>query len=267
MGRGQTFNVARRIHNILTTLLSFALVCAIVTTAALATARHARTGKWALPTRDDIVWLKHRFDYSSKPSRTVYLNRNTVSLRGGHDDATHNYSSLLRRGSSETVKGFTDSNYRWKKIVSCVEKRFADFNVEIVTERPNHNDYMMVHVGARPRGLKMSTKRLAGIAPFNSKPIPRAVVFAFQQSGGNRITNTCETIAHEIGHAYGLDHTYRCKDVMSYLSGCGRKTFVKAATPCGEHRKRACEDGSSTQNSYLKLMETLGPRRQLVANL
>jgi hypothetical protein len=258
--------MARRLHNLLTTLLSFALVVMLLSTVALATARRARTGEWALPTKDDVIWLKHRLDVRQKPSRTIFINRDAMTFHGGHDDATQNFSSLIPAGQSERVAGFRGTSKQWQRVVSCVEKHFADFNIKIVTERPSGDDYLMVHVGARPRQLRVGkANNLAGIAPFSGNPVPRAIVYAFQQSGRYRTLRTCETIAHEIGHAYGLDHTYRCKDMMSYLSGCGAKRFEKVAAPCGEHEKRACEGGNARQSSYGRLMDVLGPRPELVA--
>ncbi len=66
----------------------------------------------------------------------------------------------------------------------------------------------------------------------------------------------------EIAHAYGLDHEYLCKDVMTYLRGCGSKSFVDAEAPCGESKKRHCEGGSPTQNSFKRLVDVLGAREQ-----
>jgi hypothetical protein len=83
-------------------------------------------------------------------------------------------------------------------------------------------------------------------------------VFAFSGATGNDVEQTCETIAMEVGHSYGLDHEYLCKDVMTYLRGCGAKRFVDETVPCGEAKKRACETGGTTQNSYRHLLDVLG---------
>jgi len=85
-------------------------------------------------------------------------------------------------------------------------------------------------------------------------------VFGFSATSNNDVRSVCETIAMEVGHAYGLDHEYLCKDVMTYISGCGAKSFVDADAPCGEQKKRACEGGAKTQNSYRTLARVLGTR-------
>ena len=68
----------------------------------------------------------------------------------------------------------------------------------------------------------------------------------------------CEIAAQEIAHAYGLDHEFLCDDPMTYLSGCGRKTFQDRTVSCGEYSARACKC-SGQQNSYRALIDRLGP--------
>jgi len=87
------------------------------------------------------------------------------------------------------------------------------------------------------------------------------MIFAFSATNSNDVQATCETIAMEVAHAYGLDHEYLCKDVMTYLRGCGKKSFVDADAPCGESKKRTCEGGAPTQNSYQRLLKVLGPAK------
>jgi hypothetical protein len=91
--------------------------------------------------------------------------------------------------------------------------------------------------------------------------IPRAVVFAFAAGVNHNVRTICETIGMEVAHAYGLDHAYLCKDVMTYLPDCGTRSFVDKDAPCGEKKKRACHGGAPTQNSYRRLLEELGPAR------
>jgi hypothetical protein len=64
-----------------------------------------------------------------------------------------------------------------------------------------------------------------------------------------------------VGHAYGLDHSNVCKDIMSYGAGCGAKQFLDRPVRCGEHDERDCAGGAATQNSYAHLLAILGPRR------
>ena len=46
---------------------------------------------------------------------------------------------------------------------------------------------------------------------------------------------------------------------MTYLSGCGDKTYQDGDYPCGEYSPRSCECGGQTQNSYQYIMGLFGP--------
>ena len=108
----------------------------------------------------------------------------------------------------------------------------------------------MVTIERQAGGHRRKENDVAGLSPFNGAVIPRSVVFAFSAATSNDVEQTCETIAMEVGHSYGLDHEYLCKDVMTYLRGCGAKRFVDETAPCGEADKRPCETGGTTQNSF-----------------
>ena len=101
---------------------------------------------------------------------------------------------------------------------------------------------------------------MGGLAPLGDGPIHDAVVFVFASTLKLKTQALCETAAQEIGHAYGLDHVMVCKDPMTYLTGCGAKTFQDVDAPCGERDARACADGGATQNSHQHLLDVLGAR-------
>lgn len=246
------------------------LVAAIVGVGGMAMAKRIHTGTWSLPSKNDYVWLRRAFRRQSEPPRIIYLQRESVQLMGGWEDSHDNRSQLLAQGDTRSVPGFTGSRRAWSRIVRCVRDKFAAFDVAITDERPARRGYVLVHVGGRPRDLfGQDRKGTGGVAPYNGHVIPDAMVFAFSRTLGNRIDAVCETIAHEIGHVYGLDHSYRCNDLMTYLERCGERRFLNAAVRCGESGRRDCEDGSVTQNSYRHLLHVLGPsqrgKRHLVA--
>ena len=64
----------------------------------------------------------------------------------------------------------------------------------------------------------------------------------------------------EVAHAYGLDHGYSCNDVMTDLPRCRARTFTDQDVRCGETKRRNCEGGEPTQNSYRRLLQVLGAR-------
>lgn len=260
----------RRFWRVLLALVGAAAVILVSVLAALVIAKRVRTGHWTRPEasdvaalRDGMVRIKNRLVGGAPgPSRVVYLERGKITLRAGPDDAARGVSRIIAAGRLERVAspGFSGSRRRWRQIVACVKKQFAPFDVEVTDRRPEGDDFILAVVAGRPRDFGLDTRSAAGLAPFTGEPIPRAVVFAFARKLGNRPQRICETLAMEIGHAYGLDHAHYCPDVMTYLSGCGRKTFRDRDVPCGERKRRACAGGKRTQNSYRHLLAVLGPR-------
>ena len=199
----------------------------------------------------------------SDPNKVVYLNREGATLMGGGDDATRNQASLAGPSESDVVHipGFRGSATRWDAVVKCVRKAYAPFNVKIVDQRPVEGNYLMVVIGGQPTTMKhhgKASQRASGLAPFNGLPIHNAVVLVFSRALRASLRLTCETAAHEIAHAYGLDHGYDCRDFMTYLGHCGAKRFVDKEVPCGEKNERICKGGRPTQNSFTELAKVLG---------
>lgn len=230
----------------------------------LATAKRVHTGTWSLPGKDDVAWLRHVFSNERPVPRIIYLNRDAITIKGGYDDAGENRSQLIDFGVERTLPGFSGGDRRWRGIVQCVRGKFAEFDVVVTDRRPNRQrSYVMVHVGGTPDDLyDVERAGMGGVAPFNSDVIADAVVFAFSKTLDNRVDSVCNTVAHEVGHVYGLDHSYRCNDIMTYLSGCGKKRFVRADVRCGENERRDCDNGKATQNTHDRLLAVLGPRKR-----
>jgi len=198
-------------------------------------------------------------------SRTSNLNREGVNLLPGVDDAAHNRSSIVRGAglSHAEVPAFTGSQRTWSRIVTCLKGKFKPFGVVVTDRRPIDKDnYIMAAFGGTARVLgrsRKSAKHTGGLAPFNSESIPGAVVFIFSSTLRNHVTRICETAGMEIAHAYGLDHGYHCKDLMTYKPRCGTRRFVDKTVRCGEEKPRDCANGQRTQNSFQHLLKTLGP--------
>jgi MYXO-CTERM domain-containing protein len=70
--------------------------------------------------------------------------------------------------------------------------------------------------------------------------------------------------AQEIAHSFGLDHEFLCADPMTYLNGCGAKSFQDVAAPCGEDQARDCAQagqydcGYNQQNSVQLMTARIG---------
>jgi hypothetical protein len=225
--------------------------------------KRIETGGWAMLDRGDIVRVRERIAGAPPvpTSRVIYLARGPLTLAPGDDDAAAGRSSVVAAQGTATVKvpGWKGTEKGWTQLTACVRKLFAPFDVEVTDRRPlDTDDFVLVAVGGRPSDIGMKNPRIGGLAPFNGDVIPRAVVFAFAQQLGNKVTPICETIGMEVAHAYGLDHAFLCKDVMTYLRGCGTKKFVDQDVPCGEKKARVCKGGAPTQNSFRLLTQILG---------
>jgi hypothetical protein len=234
-------------------VILFGVVTAIVIST------RVKTGKWDVPDADAF---RRTFMGKDRPTKTVFLERGPIELRPGTEDAPRGLSSVLARARNKPTKmpGWKSTDVAWKRLVACVTDLFAPFDVKITDRRPREDDFILVAVGGHPRDIGYSGSHASGLAPFDGNVVPRAVVYAFSAALENDVLPICETIGQEVAHAYGLDHAYECKDLMTYLPACGPKKFVNKAVQCGERKPRACPRGEASQNSFRHLMEILGPK-------
>ena len=218
------------------------------------------TGTWEVPDTEDFVRIV--LPAAPVPARTIFLERRVVELSPGRDDAPARVSSVVLSAANRPVKlpGWKGGDAKWKKVVTCVKALFAPFDVEVTDVAPTYTNYALVVVGGVPADVGVANKRVGGLAPFSGGVIPTPIVFAFSGALHNDVQAVCETVGMEVAHAYGLDHAFECKDVMTYLTGCGPKKFVDKDLPCGETEARVCEGGKPAQNSVRHLLGVLGPR-------
>ena len=254
----------RTATNAITWLIAMAIFATAGLAGGVALQTYRTTGHWQVPTYRDVGELARVLVRTTKPApKVVYLHRGPIQLTGGtFDDATNNISSTVgRRGvDSVQLRGYRGSDAQWKRIVSCVRETFHPFDIEFVDERPTDDEYIMVALGRHPRDIGYGDHHVGGLSPFNGSVVHRAIVFAFTDSLQNKRRAICNTIAEEVGHAYGLDHTYECSDVMTYLPDCGPKYFRDRDMRCGEHEPRQCANDEPTQNTYRALADLVGLR-------
>ncbi len=210
-------------------------------------------------------------DEAPRRRPVIYLNREGAQILAGLDDSSTNRSSVVAHAGLEAhdVAAFRGTPARWDAIVQCVRSQFEDFDVDVVDRRPAEGPYVMVMVGGQPGDLASSDGlyhgvpgRLSGLAPMASEPVEQAVAYVFARDLGEQTRPVCETIAHEVGHVFGLDHVMDCHDPMSYLPRCGNRSFQEQESACGERADRLCADGKPTQSSHARLLEVLGPRAE-----
>lgn len=201
--------------------------------------------------------------YSGPTARavTVFLQRSGGRLTAGYDDSARDTSALVYSSgqASLTVPAFTGGDRAWSAITTCIERGLADYAVDVVDTRPAGGEYIMMMIGGRADMLGYGGS-ISGVAPYSGEVLANAVGFVFGDAVRNDAAQVCQTALHEIGHTLGLDHVQECRDTMSYLHGCGAKSFTDIEASCGEYGARECADGEATQSSHARLVRNVGLR-------
>jgi MYXO-CTERM domain-containing protein len=195
-------------------------------------------------------------------SRTIYLNKNGVTLTPGSNDSRLNRSSII--ASQVTVPPWNVSSQVWTQTVTCLRETFAPFDVQLTETDPGDLPHIEAVFGGSPSSLAMPGN-YSGVSPFSAtcKVIENSVVFTFTDVIPQNAKVACEIMAQEIAHSYGLDHQLLAADPMSYLSFSGAKRFQNVMAECGESTARPCAAPGGPmcrdkQNSYALLMERIG---------
>lgn len=187
----------------------------------------------------------------------IYLNRCAGGLTldaGWPDDNTVNRSGILSGTTNFPEYPFGDAS--WDQMVIETKEIFAPFNVEITDVDPSpmpHDEAVVCGSGALA-----GFDGAGGVSPFTCDVIDAPITFTFPESLGNDPRTIAEVIAQEAAHAWGLEHEYKCEDPMTYLYGCGEKSFQDGDFECGEYSPRACECGGATQNAFQYITDLFG---------
>ena len=203
------------------------------------------------PAPGDLEPQSHR-------SNIIYLNPCWGSCRfsgGWPNDARVNRSSIVR--GTATISQFAFGESTWNAVVECVKDMYKEYNIVVTDVDPGNVDHFEAVVAGRPQNIGAGNG-VGGVAPFTCGIINNAVTFSFANIYGGSVQAICETVAQESAHAFGLEHELHCPDPMTYLSGCGKKSFQDFDARCGEYSARSCSCGGSTQNSHRLLLGHFG---------
>jgi hypothetical protein len=195
---------------------------------------------------------------AGRARRVLYVNPHGGTYAPARDDnSSANRSSILARTSS--VAPYAGTAAQWDTIFGCVRDAFAPWDLIVTDEDPGETWHIEAVVGGDSSDI--GRPNIGGVSPVfgDCSTIERAVNFTFTEGIEGSTRWICETIAHEVGHSLGLDHEYLCEDPMTYLTGCGDKTFQPAYARCGEYGERDCRCGE-TQSSHAFLDDRLGLR-------
>jgi hypothetical protein len=212
----------------------------------------------------EYVWVGKAPDrgaYRAATPMVIFMNRSGGTYTRGWDDSRSNVSSIVN--STTKFPAFSYGDTKWNAVMACVREIYAPFNVEVTDADPGSAPHVECVTSGSPTLLGQDP-RVGGVAPFNCEIIDNAVVYAFAEVSDGDVQQICETAAQETAHAFGLDHEVNCRDPMTYLGWCSDgstpdKAFQDTYSKCGEYQARDCTCGGTTQNSYQKLMEVLGP--------
>ncbi len=188
----------------------------------------------------------------------LFLNRCAGGLTldaGWPDDNTVNRSGIL--GGTTNFPEYPFGDGSWNQVVLESREIFAPFNIEVtdVDPSPAPHDEAVICGSGELAGFGGA----GGVSPFTCDVIPSPITFTFPESLGDDPRTIAEVIAQEAAHAWGLEHEFKCEDPMTYLYGCGEKSFQDGDYPCGEYEARACECGGASQNAYQYILDLFGP--------
>ncbi len=213
-------------------------------------------GSYVVQPRTELSVMDEHAPIAAIARRVLFVNRRGGTYTPGNNDSSRNVSSIAR--STTTIAAYAWGDASWNQFLSCIRDEYARFNVEVTDADPGAATHIEAVVGGSPTDLGLATN-VGGVAPMygDCSIVERAIVYIFAGRFSSPQTQ-CEIAAQEIAHAYGLDHEFLCEDPMTYLGGCGHKTFQDRTVSCGEYQARACMC-SGQQNSYRVLLDRLGP--------
>ncbi len=185
----------------------------------------------------------------------VYLNRGGATFTRGPESSVDNTTTVVEAETTFEPHPYADGN--WNAIVRCFEGGVSPFHIDVVEADPGAVDHTEIVFTTT-----WSDPGVASISAFGCAGYPRGSAFIF----GDLFDETaaqpeCELALQQFGAvAAGLDHSFECRDYMSYLrSGCDGKEWVDEPLPCGELQERDCMCDRAAQNSYQIMLETFGP--------
>ncbi len=187
--------------------------------------------------------------------RLVYLNAHGGKFTPGWDDSSKGKSSII--DGPVSIPAYRKGAARFATLQTCVAKEYARWNITVTDQDPGSMPHVEAVIGGQPSAVGLPSS-VGGVAPMSDdgSVIEKAVVYVFSQNLYDD-TVECEVVAHEVGHALGLEHEYLCQDPMTYLEGCGHKVFQDRSAPCGTDDPVACRNGGK-QNTVQHLTKVLG---------
>ena len=211
-----------------------------------------------------LAWLL-AFVPTAHAATIVYLNRCATDCQfsAGVDDSVLNTSSVLN--GTHGLSAFVHGDAVFNGVVTCTREMLRPFDITVTTMDPSplpHSELVLAGTAAQagfPDGV-------TGVAPATCGYVPGAPAFLFANGVGSDVNGMCWASAFLLGSMAGLEPLYNCPDAMSYLSGCGPKSFRNENSPCGTFDAEPCVCGGNSRNSFLTMRSVFGAADPVYAN-
>jgi len=229
-------------------ILGCAVGLALSSTASVAAADSERHPTWCEVVHADESMVAVRTLRAGPTPGLLYLNRclGGATFTGGSDDSRTNHSSIVQ--GQVQFPEFVYGEETWSQMLFETQEIFAPFNVVVTDVDPGEEPHNEMVVCGGPSLIDRAG--IAGISPMRCRVLENSVSFTFPQALPDDARQIAEVVAHEAGHAFGLDHEAYCPDLMTYINNCGEKWFANYNAECGEYEPRGCSCPRFAQNSY-----------------
>lgn len=233
---------------------------------------HARTDRHPLasrrpdaPARRWLLACLLALAPAAHGATVVYLNRcaGGCQFMAGTDSSVLNTSTVL--SGTHNLSPFVHGDAVFNAVVACTADLLRPFDIAVTATEPSplpHSELVLAGTAAQggfPVGV-------AGVAPATCGYVAGAPAFLFVNDFGSDVNGMCWSAAFLLGSMAGLEPLYNCPDVMSYLSGCGSKSFRNEESPCGTFAAEPCQCGGNSRNSYLTMRSVFGAGDMVYAN-
>ncbi len=165
---------------------------------------------------------------------------------------------------------YTDAQVK-QRIVTAVTNWYTKYNVYVTTTRPATGRYTMMMVGYKASSFFSNAGSAVGVAPLDcGNSIQTNIGFAFagsltpetssDASKQASMTMIAQTVAHEAGHTFGLEHVNSPNgsiDIMEPSVDPSVQGFLVAAQTLSNGQS-SCGSGT-TESTDGRLLTNLGP--------